>query len=73
MNRKHAVPAAGRRSFLKGIAAAGGATAITAVFASRLVASDTGGTALRKVKEPLASRGYHETDHIRDFYRTLRM
>ena len=58
MQKQAAAHAVGRRDFLKGIAAAGGATALTAVFASRL--------------EPAVSRGYHETDHIRDYYRTLR-
>lgn len=71
MKQQHAGHAAERRRFLKGIAAAGGATALTAVFASRLLASDPGGTAARKIQQP-ESRGYHETDHIRDYYRTLR-
>lgn len=72
MKKHEAAYAAGRRDFLKGVAAAGGATALTAVFASRLVADDTPGTAARKAREPTVSRGYHETDHIRDYYRTLR-
>ena len=72
MKKNHAAYVAERRSFLKGVAAAGGATALTAVFASRLVADDTPGTAVRKVAGPKASRGYQETDHVRDYYRTLR-
>ena len=72
MNKKHAGYAADRRGFLKGVAAAGGATALTAVFASRLVADDTVGTAARKVTESAASSGYQETDHVREYYRTLR-
>jgi len=60
-----------RRSFLKGVVAAGGATALTTFFAARLVADDTRGTAARK-SAVMASRGYHETDHIRDYYRTLK-
>ncbi len=58
MKQYHAVPDSDRRSFLKGVVAAG-------------VADDTTGTALRK-SEVSASRGYHETDHIRDYYRTRR-
>ncbi len=72
MKEQQAGHVAERRNFLKGVAAAGGATALTAVFASRLVADDTPGTAARKFIEPAASRGYRETDHIRDYYRTLR-
>ena len=71
MKKQHAGHAAERRRFLKGVAAAGGATALTAVFASRLMASDSGGAAVRKIQQP-ESRGYRETDHIRDYYRTLR-
>jgi hypothetical protein len=71
MKKHHAVDAAERRRFLTGIAATGAATALTAVFASRLMASDSGGTAARKIKQP-ESRGYRETDHVRDYYRTLR-
>ncbi|UCC55790.1 MAG: twin-arginine translocation signal domain-containing protein [Gammaproteobacteria bacterium] len=71
MKQHQAGPATNRRSFLKGMAAAGGATALTSVFASRLHAADAGGTATRKYTDK-ASRGYHETDHIKDYYRTLR-
>ncbi|MGB5474302.1 MAG: twin-arginine translocation signal domain-containing protein [Gammaproteobacteria bacterium] len=68
MNKQHV---AERRRFLKGVAAAGGATALTTVFASGLIATDPGGTAVRKNQQP-ESRGYRETDHIREYYRTLR-
>ena len=71
MKQQHTGPVTDRRSFLKGVAAAGGATALTTLFASRLLADDSAGTATRK-SDVMASRGYHETDHIRDYYRTLR-
>ena len=71
MKKHQATLAAGRRRFLKGVAAAGGATALTSVFASGLMAPDPGGTADRKIPQP-ESRGYRETDHIREYYRTLR-
>ena len=73
MKKQQSDDAAGRRDFLRGVVAAGSATALTAAFASRLIADDAGGTAVRKGAEPVASRGYHETDHIRDHSRTLRM
>ena len=63
--------AAGRRRFLKGVAAAGGATALASVFASGLIAKHPAGTAVRKNRQP-GSRGYRETDHIKEYYRTLR-
>jgi len=72
MHRKKPDIAAARRRFLKGVAAGGGATALTSVFASRLFAVNAGGTAARKGEQPAPSRGYHETDHIREYYRTLR-
>jgi len=71
MKKQHASHTAERRRFLKGIAAAGGATALTTVFASRRVAPDTGDTVAGKIQQP-ESRGYRETEHIRDYYRTLR-
>jgi hypothetical protein len=71
MKDQDAAHAEGRRRFLKGVAAAGGTTALATFFASRLMASDTGGTAVRKTPQP-ESRGYHETDHIKEYYRTLR-
>ena len=63
---------ADRRMFLKGFAVASGTAAITAVSATGLVdhsaqenkAADTAG-------KPV-SKGYHETQHIRDYYRILR-
>ena len=73
MKRQHADHEAGRRSFLRGMAAAGGATALGAVFASRLMAEGNTGTAARKGTQSSTSRGYHETEHIRNYYRTLRM
>jgi hypothetical protein len=71
MKKHKAGHTAGRRGFLKGVAA-GGASALTALFASRLIAADSGGTALKKTTGTTASRGYHETEHIRNYYRTLR-
>ena len=70
MKKQDPAHAAERRRFLKGMAVAGGATALATVFASRLAAEDTAGTAAVKTGQT-ASRGYHETDHIRDYYRTL--
>jgi hypothetical protein len=72
MKQHQAGPATDRRRFLKGVAAAGGAAALTSFFTSRLIADDSNGTQVRK-SDSIASRGYHETDHIRDYYRTLRM
>ena len=65
---------ADRRLFLKGAAVAGGAAALTAAAATSLVEpateSDPGTTPAAADKT--ASKGYHETQHIRDYYRILR-
>ena len=71
MKQHQAGPVSDRRSFLKGIVAAGGATAQTGLCAARLQADEPGGTATRKSAVE-TSRGYHETEHIKNYYRTLR-
>jgi len=61
-----------RRLFLKGVVAAGGATALTAVSAPHFTdplddkQADTGR------KPDAVSQGYRETAHIKAYYRTLR-
>ena len=61
-----------RRLFLKGVIAAGGATALTAVAAPHLAdppedkQADAGGN------PDALSQGYRETAHIKAYYRTLR-
>lgn len=61
-----------RRLFLKGAAAAGGVTALAAVSASGLNDSDTADNTDPGTAAGPASRGYRETAHIREYYRTLR-
>lgn len=61
-----------RRIFLKGAAAAGGVAAITAVSATGLVDADTQQPDTPEVADKKASKGYHETQHIKAYYRTLR-
>jgi nitrous oxide reductase len=63
---------ADRRMFLKGFAVAGGAAAVTAVSATGLVDAGTKTKAAAGTAEKPASRGYHETPHIKDYYRVLR-
>ena len=72
MKGRPAHHATDRRLFLKGVIAAGGATALTAVSAHHLVdpvkdRQTDGGLNANPVP-----RGYHETDHINAYYRTLR-
>jgi hypothetical protein len=57
-----------RRTFLKKLAAAGGATAAVAI-SGQAVASPEPGPA----SEPTRDRGYHETPHIRHYYRTAKL
>ncbi len=63
---------ANRRIFLKGAAAAGGAAALSAASAANLIDEAADETAFTDAREDRASKGYHETQHIKDYYRTLR-
>ena len=63
---------ANRRIFLKGAAAAGGAAALTAASAANLVDEETEEVNNTDAVDSKASKGYHETQHIKDYYRTLR-
>ena len=59
-----------RRSFLKGVAAAGGATALAAM-PRNAVSGESGKP--KKADEKPSSKGYRETTHIRDYYASLRI
>jgi nitrous oxide reductase len=63
---------ADRRMFLKGAAVAGGTAALTAVSATGLVDPATTAQAAPDATDKTASTGYHETQHIKDYYRALR-
>lgn len=63
---------ADRRMFLKGFAVAGGSAAIAAVSATGLAEHTTEENVATAATEKTASKGYHETRHIRDYYRILR-
>ena len=60
-----------RRLFLKGAAVASGTAALTAVSATALVDPATVAATADRNAQPV-SKGYHETQHIMDYYRTLR-
>ena len=57
-----------RRTFLKKLAAAGGATAAVAIGGQAAASAEPA-----PASEPAKSQGYHETPHIRDYYRTARL
>ena len=63
---------ADRRMFLKGAVAAGGAAALTVVSASGPADTDTEKNQAPGAVDKTTSKGYHETQHIKDFYRTLK-
>ncbi len=69
MSRKMSSYTADRRTFLKKLAAAGGATAAVAISGRAAVASPGQGT----TSEPARQRGYHETPHIHSYYRSARL
>ncbi len=60
----------GRRAFLKGAVATGAATAVAAVLHDGSVVPEAE-AATSKAPET-KSQGYHETDHVRAYYRTAR-
>lgn len=57
---------ASRRRFLRGVAMTGGA-AVFAAGAGGAFAADTGGA--EQPRKPEAKAGYHETKHIREYYK----
>ena len=60
-----------RRTFLKTAVAAGGVTALGA--ANAAPAEEISQKTISAVPEPVAeSTGYHETAHIKHYYKTLR-
>jgi len=69
MSRKSRTYTEDRRNFLRQLAAAGGATAAVALTGSQALAAPEP-DAKSAESEP---RGYHETPHIRTYYRTARL
>jgi len=57
-----------RRNFLKTLAAAGGATAAVAISGQAAASPEP-----EPASEPTRDRGYHETPHIRHYYRTAKL
>lgn len=57
-----------RRAFLKKLAAAGGATAAVAISGQAAASPEPDA-----VSQPAKNRGYHETPHIRHYYRTAKL
>jgi len=69
MTRKSRTYTEERRTFLKKLAAAGGATAAVVVTSRSALASPDH----KPAPEAANQRGYHETPHIRDYYRTAKL
>lgn len=68
MTRKSHTQTEERRTFLKKLAAAGGATAAIAVSGQAAASPEPA-----PASEPTSNRGYHETPHIRHYYRTAKL
>jgi len=58
-----------RRKFLKGMAAAGGATTAAVISGGALAGADSDAVTS---KPTTAKQGYRETPHIREYYRLAR-
>jgi hypothetical protein len=71
MKTKPAQCAQDRRAFLKGVVAAGGATALTAVSASQIADSQGSAVPAEQIT-PTLPQGYRETEHVKAYYRALR-
>lgn len=72
MSKKLQRPRRDRRTFLKGVAAAGGATAV-AVAGGAAVADVSPEAAPTAGASAPESKGYRETDHIREYYRLAQL
>ena len=71
MSEKMKTPKSDRRAFLKGVAVASGATAVAVAGGSAV--ADVSGAKPEGLKAKAEGRkGYHETDHIREYYRLAR-
>ena len=57
-----------RREFLKGAAAAGGAVAVVAATGTNVMAAENVETEVKSTKP----KGYQETQHVKDYYASLR-
>lgn len=68
MSKKLQRPRRDRRTFLKGVAAAGGATAVAVAGGAAVADVSSKNTAKAEAEAP-ESKGYRETDHIREYYR----
>ncbi len=68
MSERTKTPRSDRRAFIKGVAVAGGATAVAVAGGSAVadVSADKPEAANAKAE---GTKGYHETDHIRKYYR----
>lgn len=67
MSLKTQMESNGRRRFLKGLAVAGGATAMVVATGTAVA-----GPEATPVSKP-AVKGYHETPHIRTYYQKARI
>jgi hypothetical protein len=68
MTRQSSTYTEERRTFLKKLAAAGGATAAVAMSSQAAASPDQD-----LASEATEDRGYHETPHIRNYYRTAKL
>jgi hypothetical protein len=69
MSRKSRKYTDDRRTFLKKLAVAGGATAAVTIAGRSAIAAPEEDAAVEEAKP----RGYRETPHIRTYYRTARL
>lgn len=69
MRKKNQPIEAGRRTFLRAVALGGGAASVLAGTGLSFAAVDERIPATQTIPQQEHSSGYHETEHIREYYR----
>lgn len=72
MSDKTQTPRSDRRAFMKGVAAAGGAAAVAVAGGAAVAEVSADKTPAAKAKTDAATKGYRETEHVREYYRLAR-
>ena len=73
MSNKTQRPRRDRRSFIKGAAAVGGATAVAVVGGAAVANVSPDETPQAQAKASPENKGYRETEHVRKYYRSAQL
>ncbi len=73
MSNKTHRPRRDRRAFIKGVAAAGGATAVAVVGGAAIANVLPDETPQAQAKASPENKGYRETEHVKKYYRLAQL